>query len=157
MKTKVMAAAAAVAWGVAAAAQAGQLPTGGVTAQEVAAALHEKGLQAKIETDSQGDPMIASALDGTPFRVLFYTCKAGRCAAISFATAFPRAGNVGLQKINDWSRENRFGRAYLGGESYPYVEYDVDLERGGTTEAIGNAIDVWAWVVPNFKKHIRVD
>lgn len=156
MKTKVtMAASAALAWCLAGAAVAGPLPTGGVTAQEVAQALQAKGLQAQIETDSQGDPMISSALDGTPFRVLFYTCNAGRCAAISFATAFPRAGNVGLQKINDWSRNNRFGRAYLGGENYPYVEYDVDLERGGTTEAIGNAIDVWAWVIPNFKKHVN--
>ena len=154
MKVKATAAVAA-AWCMAGAAWAEPLPTGGVAAQEVAQALQAKGLQAKIETDSQGDPMISSALDGTPFRVLFYTCKAGRCAAISFATAFPDAGKVGLQKINDWSRNNRFGRAYLGGESYPYVEYDVDLERGGTTEAIGNAIDVWAWVIPNFKKHVN--
>lgn len=151
---RVLACAAAAAAVMGGEAWAGPLPSGGVTAQEVAAALQAKGLQAQIGKDSQGDPMITSALDGSPFRVLFYTCKAGRCAAISFATAFPNASGVTLQTINDWSRKNRFGRAYLDDDQDPFVEYDVDMERGATTEAIGNAIDVWAWVIPNFKKHL---
>ncbi|HEX2560554.1 YbjN domain-containing protein [Phenylobacterium sp.] len=108
MTMKVMAAAAA--WCMAGAAWAGPLPTGGVTAQEVAQALQAKGLQAKVETDSQGDPMISSALDGAPFRVLFYTCKGGRCAAISFATAFPNAGNV-ARAIRMWNTTSTWSGA----------------------------------------------
>jgi hypothetical protein len=32
---------------------------------------------------------------------------------------------------------------------------DVDLERGGTTEAIGNNLDTWASVLPAFKEFIQ--
>jgi hypothetical protein len=136
------------------AASAGNLPTGGVTAQEVASALQAKGYQAEIGRDSGGDPMISSALDGSSYKILFYNCKSGRCASIQFATAFDMKNGLTLAKVNSWNREKRFGRAYLDDEMDPFVEYDVDMERGATNEAITNAIDVWAAVVPAFKTYV---
>ena len=36
----------------------------------------------------------------------------------------------------------------------PFLEYGVDFEVGATTEAVGNAIEVWVAVLPIFKKHV---
>ena len=138
------------------AANARPLPEGGVTAQEVVEALQAKGYRAQLTKDSAGDPMIESGLDGSTFRVLFYSCRAGgRCASIQFAWALDMPNGMDLRKINLWNREKRFGRAYLDDENDPFLEMDVDLERGGTTEAIGNNLDTWAAVLPAFKDFIE--
>jgi hypothetical protein len=136
-------------------AHARPLPEGGVTAQEVAEALQAKGYRAQLTKDSAGDPMIESGLDGSTFRVMFYTCKTGRCASIQFVWALDMDDGMELRKINQWNREKRFGRAYLDDENDPFLEMDVDLERGGTTEAIGNNLDTWASVLPAFKEFIQ--
>jgi hypothetical protein len=136
------------------AAQAGPLP-GGVTAADVARALQAKGYKAEISKDEQGDPLVTSALDGSNFRVIFYNCKdSPRCTDISFATAFDLKSGSNLEKINAWNRKNRYGRAYLDDDRDPFIEYDVDLERGATSEAVENAIERWAAVIPSFKKHM---
>lgn len=133
------------------------LPEGGVTAQEVAEALQAKGYKAEIGRDQTGDPMITSAMEGSGFRVMFYDCENDRCAAIQFATAFDLDEGMDLSRINTWNRERRFGRAYLDDEMDPFIEYDVDLEVGATTEAIENAVAVWEAVAPAFMKHIDAD
>ena len=135
-------------------AEARNLPEGGVTVQEVAAALQEKGYQAEIGTDKGGDPKISSGLDGSKFNVWFYSCKKGaRCASVQFEAGFDLKDGMTLAKINGWNKDKRFGGAYLDDENDPYIQYDVDFEVGATTEAIGNAIEVWAAILPQFKDY----
>ena len=136
------------------AAQARVLPSGGVTAQEVASALQSKGFKASIGTDDAGDPMVSSALDGSTFKVLFYDCKSGRCTSFEFSAGFDLDKGLSLAKINMWNREYRFGRAWLDDEMDPYIQYDVDVEVGATTESIDNVIARWESLVPDFKKYI---
>lgn len=133
---------------------AAPIPSGGVTAQEVAAALRDKGYRAEVTKDSTGDPKVESSADGTKFDVWFYGCKEGRCAAVQFAAGFDLKDGMTLSDINTWNRKNRFGKGHLDDEMDPYLHYDVDFEVGATTEAIGNAIEVWAAVLPSFKRHI---
>jgi hypothetical protein len=135
-------------------AAARNLPDGGVTAQEVADALQAKGYQAQIGEDKGGDPKIVSGLEGTRFTIWFYNCKNGRCASVQFEQGFDLKDGLSLAKVNGWNRGKRFGCAYLDGENDPYVQYDVDFEVGATTEAIGNAIAVWAAVLPEFREYI---
>lgn len=155
MKPIAIAAALAVVALSPAAASAGMLPDGGVTASEVAKALQDKGYRAEVTTGSDGDPLIKSAADGTNFRILFYSCsKAQRCASIQFVAAFDLEDGLKLSKINSWNQSKRFGRAYLDDEMDPFVEMDVDFEHGATSEAIANNIDTWAAVLPAFKTFI---
>jgi len=63
-------------------------PDGGVTANEVAAVLKAKGLQAEMTTDDVGDPMIKSASEQINWRVIFYGCEKGRCTSIQFQAGF---------------------------------------------------------------------
>jgi hypothetical protein len=134
---------------------AGPLPDGGVTVDEVAAALQAKGFKAEISKDSGGDPLIRSAADGSNFSIYFYSCdKAERCVAIQFSAGFDLAKGTTLEVVNSWNKDRRFGKAYLDADKDPYLEYDIDVEHGATTEALENVVDVWESVLPTFKKHI---
>lgn len=135
-------------------AQAGPLPEGGVTAAEVAGVMRAMKLPVEQTTDRQGDPLILSTIGGRKFGVYFYQCQAGRCGSIQFSTGFDDAASVPMVKVMDWNRTKRFGRAYLDGGSL-YVEMDMDVERGATTEALANNFDRWAAVVEQFPKFFR--
>lgn len=152
MRKKILAAAAVVAWSGAGAVLAGALPDGGVTAAEVVAALQDKGYRAELTTDSTGDPMIQSAAEGVNFRVYFYGCGGdpARCGAIQLVAAFDLEEGLALDRINLWNREHRFGRGYLDDDKDPWVEMDVDVELGFTTEALANNLDTWMSVLPSF-------
>jgi len=129
------------------------LTDGGVTAQEVADVLQAKGYQAKITKDREGDPKIQSATDGVSYEIYFYGCHGGpRCSSLQFSVAFHVEGGMTLEQINAWNRANRFGRGYLDDVKDPYVEMDLDVEHGFTTEAIDNNIDTWDAVLPAFLK-----
>jgi hypothetical protein len=122
-------------------------------------ALQAAGYSAKLEKDSTGDPLIQSAVNGHPFRVIFYGCKANRnCATITFAAGFDKKGSTSLDSINDWNGKNRFGRAYLDAEGDPILGMDVDLDDGGISPALfTDNLEFWTAVNGAFQKHIGWD
>ena len=119
-------------------------------------ALQAAGYSAKLEKDSTGDPMIVSAVNGHPFRVVFYGCKSNRdCATITFAAGFDKKSATSLDSINEWNRKNRFGRAYLDAEGDPILGMDVDLDDGGMSTALfTDNLEFWTAVAGAFQKHI---
>jgi hypothetical protein len=140
---------------VATSAAARQIPDGGITAAEVAQVLQDKGYKAEVGADSDGDPMVKSATDGSNFTVYFYGCKKGpRCTGIQFHSGFHLPNGIAVEKINTWNKANRFGRGYVDDEKDPNVEMDLDVEHGFLTEGLANNLDTWAAVVPAFKKFI---
>lgn len=153
MRTMFAAAAAGLVLSLAAAANAAPLPAGGVTAAQVVQLLQDEGYRAQIDTDGVGDPMVRSATDGVNFSIYFYGCERGRCASIQYSTAFDTKGMTYAQ-INQWNTEHRFGRAYLDDEMDPFLEMDLDLERGATTELIAESLVTWSLLVPEFKTYI---
>jgi hypothetical protein len=139
--------------GVARSALAAPLPDGGVTVQDVAQVMRGKGYPVEIATAHDGDPLIRSTARGLKFGVFFYECRgAPRCHAIQFAAGFS-AKNVTPEKIALWNRKKRFGRAYLDDSSEPWVEMDMDLGHGATTEALANDLDRWMVVMDEFSKY----
>ncbi len=149
---KAVLAGAAVLW--ASAAVAGPLPTGGVTAQEVAGVMRGMKLATEITTDKDGDPLIYSNSGGRKFGVYFYPCKGPRCGSIQFSSGFEGAAGGTVAKVADWNRTKRFGRAYIDGGKL-YVEMDMDVERGATTEALANNFERWAAVLEQFPKYFQ--
>jgi len=125
-------------------------PAGGVTAEDVAAVLRAKGLRAEITTDGAGDPLVKSASERVNWSVYFYNCKSGRCASIQFSAGFDLDRGITYAKANEWNFTKRFSRAALDDEMDPYVRYDVDAEKGFSTEAMELAVDTWLLVLPGF-------
>jgi len=144
---------AAVLWGGAlpGAAMAGPLPQGGVTGQEMAAVMRAMDLPVEVTIGRDGDPLIFSRVGGQRFGVYFYQCEAGRCGSIQFSAGFQAAAVVPMVRVMEWNRTKRFGRAYLDGGTL-FVEMDMDVERGATTEAMENNLERWAAVVEQFPK-----
>jgi hypothetical protein len=134
--------------------QAAALPDGGITAQEMADRLRAAGFPAEQSTDRDGDPLLKSAYEGTRFSIYFYECDHGsRCKSIQFAAGWEKVGTT-QQRIAEWNRTKRFGRAYLDRTNDPWVEMDVDLEHGATIEAVANDIDRWRAVLRDYRKFL---
>jgi hypothetical protein len=132
------------------------VPEGGVTADQVAAVLRDKGYAAQISKDSTGDPQIRSGAEGVSFTIYFYGCQQGpRCASIEFSSAYHVEAGMKLADVNGWNLKNRYGRSYIDSVNDPHMEMDLSLEHGGTTEAIGAAIETWDSVLASFQHMVR--
>ncbi|MFI4936263.1 MAG: YbjN domain-containing protein [Caulobacterales bacterium] len=136
-------------------AMAFKVTDGGITAQEVAQVLQDKGYKAEVTTDDEGDPKVKSATDGTNFTIFFYGCNHGpRCASVTFQAAFHVEGGLTAERINDWNKDKRFLKGWLDKVNDPFVEMDLDVEHGFLTEGLANNVDTWAAMLPEFKKFI---
>ncbi|HYE29662.1 MAG TPA: YbjN domain-containing protein [Allosphingosinicella sp.] len=119
-------------------------------------ALQQAGYAAKLGTDKVGDPMITSGVSGTTFQIFFYNCTDHKeCATVQFHSGYDLTTPVSLERINEWNRSQRFGRAFLDKENDPILEMDVDLDDGGISPALFiDNIEFWASVLGNFERHI---
>ncbi len=137
-------------------AMAYQIKDGGITADEVAQVLQDKGYKAEVGTDEEGDPKVKSATDGTNFTVFFYGCNhTPRCSSIEFQAGFQLNSPMTDEQINEWNKTKRFGRAYMQDQSNTYIEMDLDVEHGFLTEGLANNVDTWAALIPQFKKFVN--
>jgi hypothetical protein len=132
------------------------LPEGGVTVDEVAAVLRAAGLNAEVGKDDQGDPKIRSLNEGGDFEfyVYFYDCKNDRCSAIQFSEGYDMPNGISCERIDAWNRDWRYGRAFRDKENDPWLQMDVDVLRGSSTESIDNNLEVWLTVLREFQKHL---
>ena len=119
-------------------------------------ALQDSGYTAQLGTDKVGDPMITSGVGGTTFQIFFYNCTDNReCATVTFHSGYDLRDPVTLDRINEWNRTKRFGRAYLDGEDDPILEMDVDLDDGGLSPLLFiDNIEFWSSVLGDFERFI---
>lgn len=126
--------------------------------QSVVRALAAAGYKAEVKKDSTGDPLILSASSGSKFGVFFYNCaNNANCATVQFHAAFdmPAGKAPSLDKLNLWNRSQRFGRAYLDKEGDPAIEMDIDLDKGGMSQALFlDNLEFWVSVMAQFEKEI---
>src|SRR5688500_1118829 len=83
-------------------------------------ALQSGGYSALLGTDKVGDPMVTSGVGGTTFQIFFYNCTDhSECATVTFHSGYDLTDAVSLERMNEWNRTKRFGRAYLDGDNDP--------------------------------------
>jgi hypothetical protein len=73
------------------------------------------------------------------FEVFFYGCTEKTmkdCKSVQFFCAFHPKTKPTLAAMNGYARDNRWGRIYLDKVGDPVIEMDVDLEKGGMSEAL---------------------
>jgi hypothetical protein len=123
----------------------------GVSAPEVAAALHSAGYPADVTTEHQGSPLIRSSTGKTLFLVHFFQCDAQlRCASIQFISRLQHK-TMAPAAIEAWNRERRFGRAFLTSHGTAWIAMDVETSHGITTEALAANLGRWVGVISAFE------
>lgn len=154
MKKTVLATLAIGALAFAAPAIAKPYPASGVTAKEVAAALKAKGLDSEISRDDADDPLIKIRSEGIDWYVYFYSCTNDRCESIQLTAGFDKEHGITYSKANEWNFTKRFARAALDDDMDPFLRYDIDAEKGASTETIELAIETWQLILPQFMEFI---
>lgn len=131
---------------------------GNITAADpegIAEVLRDKGFDVEVTKDDEGDPLIRVTGKGYKYIILFYGCTAGReCTTLGLYAGWTGA-SADIEKINQWNRDNRFGRAYIDKDNDPVVEMDIDLDDGGMSRLLfEDHIEFWMSVVANYSKYI---
>ena len=123
--------------------------------QSVVAALQAGGYKATLEKDASGDPRIQSAASGANFVVTFYGCTANRdCDTVTFYAGWT-GSKATVQQINAWNRDKRFSRAYIDKDGDPVIEFDVNLDDGGMSQALFiDNVQFWEAAIGSFTKHV---
>ncbi len=124
--------------------------------QSLVNAMQGAGYTAKLGIDKVGDPKIDSSVSGSNFTVFFYNCTDHKaCATVTFHSGYDMSTAVSLERINEWNRGQRFGRAYLDKEGDPILEMDIDLDDGGISPALFvDNLQFWDAVIGKFERHI---
>jgi hypothetical protein len=141
--------------GMAAFAAPSQVAAQNVTAEPraVARVMQDAGYRADVEKLDSGASFIQSSSGGYPFRVFFFGCEAGPpgCDTVQFFAGFRTDKSPSLKQMNDYSRENRWGRVYIDDEDDPVIEMDIDLEDGGMSAALfKDNLEYWEYIMAKF-------
>jgi hypothetical protein len=126
-----------------------------VNGEELAAVVREAGFVPEITEDSQGDPLVRFRLEGLRTSIFTYGCEDDRCTSYQFMAGFSMDEKPGVEKVNEWNRLRRFGRAYVDTEQDPIIEMDVDLDGGVTHEYLVRTLTTWRAVFVSFLQHVR--
>lgn len=113
--------------------------------------------EARMDTDSQGNPMIIGTISGIHYFGFFYGCdgKGGAgCDSLQLRASWT-VGVVSLQTVNEWNRTRRFGKAYLEDDGDVVLEMEVNLDFGVTYENLNDTLDWWRIGITEFAEFLR--
>lgn len=124
--------------------------------KSLVSALQDAGYKAELTADSSGDPMIKSAAGGSNFTIFFYGCTDNKdCRTVQFYSGYSEPDNASLRAMNDWNRDNRFGRAYMADDGSARVEMDVDMDDGGISKLLFvDNLEFWEIIMSKFEDYI---
>jgi hypothetical protein len=112
---------------------------------------------AELSEGPEGNPMIRGELDGLTYAVFFSNCTDNKnCEDLNFYAGFANT-RPGLDTINSWNREKRFGRAYLDHEDDACVEMDLDLVQGVSAAYLESQFTLWSLVVGEFVDYVEFE
>lgn len=113
------------------------------------------GYKARVETDSIGDPMLASSAGGTDFSIYFYGCSDNvACKSVLFKVGYDLSAGTTLENVNEWNETSLFGRAYLDDDMDPWLEMAVNLDGGVSQANFEDTYDWWEVIIQQFEEHI---
>lgn len=108
--------------------------------------------------EASAAPMILLKLGASSSALLFRDCdeKESSCKTVQFYAGYSVDAPFQLEYINNWNRDNRFGRAYLDDSGDPVLEMDLDLDFAGLPRAnVVEAFRMWRSLVTTFEKFVR--
>jgi hypothetical protein len=112
------------------------------------------GSAALTKSDS-GAPRIKGRISGTSYEVVFYGCRNNeRCRSLQLYAAWEVSREIALEKINEWNKGKRFGRAYLDKDGDPFLEFDIEMEYGMSRRNLEECFKNWELLLEEFKKNV---
>lgn len=107
---------------------------------QVAAAMKRGGYTVEIKQTKDGRFIRSTrGKENYEFSVFFYGCDANttnNCKSVQLYAGFSPQTKPTLEALNAYASENRWGRVYRDDDGDPVVEMDIDLEKGGMSEAL---------------------
>ena len=123
--------------------------------QQIIKILQDEGFSAKLEKDSQGDPVIRSGSQGLKWSIDFYSCKKGvNCSSVQFRSGFDAEGKIAVEQVNNWNAKMRFTSAALLNTGSVILKRDLELTGGIPITSFKSFIQDWDWHLGQFKLHI---
>jgi hypothetical protein len=123
---------------------------------ELVSIIQKLGFQAKLETDTVGDPVIRSSSSGVDFSVYFYDCKNNkRCKSLHFTSGYDLTEGASLDAMQQWNADKRFASAYLDDEQDPFLQMDVNTEGGVTQQNFEATFELWQSLKGEFEDFIE--
>jgi hypothetical protein len=123
----------------------------------VVRALQTLGNKATLTTDSNGDPMVESTLDGINYTIFFYGCNEAHadCRWLQFSAGFNLDAPFPLEQINAWNRDRLFGEATIDDEGDPYLSFFFSAVGGVSEENFEDLMLWWDVALDQYKEHIN--
>lgn len=119
---------------------------------EVLTVVREFG-DAALAKDGMGDPLIEGRINDREYALYFYECKANRdCKSLMFLAAREADDQTG-ERMAEWNREKRFGKAYIDEDDRAVVEMNVNLHGGVTRDNLIDTLDWWRLVLAEFSNY----
>lgn len=154
MKVLAIGVALALSVGTAAAKDSAACGAGMVCASDpatIVSALQQAGYKAKLEKDTQGDPLVSSSASGYNFDVLFYGCeKAAQCDSVQFSASFVAEKENTPAYANAWNIKKRFIQASVNDKSELFLRYDITTLGGMNKTNFADALDWWTTMLGEF-------
>ena len=131
-----------------------------ITGKEFASLLAEFGYDVEVDKDDQGDPYFITSTNGTNFVVIFYGCDKNPssikrvCGDVQFRSSYEAPDAASLDRMNNWNRDFRFGKAYVDADGDPTIEMVVNMTGGVTRSFVRNTLKWWTIVLRDFEDHI---
>lgn len=121
-----------------------------ISGPEMVKILHDEGYQAKLSTDSDGDPQIESRMSGVTVYVRFYDCEQMRCGSLQLSVGLDLEKGSTMAVVNAFNREFRYARAYLDDEMDPYLKFDLELLHVDHAAYVASQIGIWEKLLGEF-------
>lgn len=124
--------------------------------QSVITALQNAGYKAVLEKDRDGDPTIKTSMSGLRVQILFYGCtEHANCRTLQFNSGFDLKEAIPLEKLNEWSKANRWLTVYRDDEGDPITQMDVMVGPGGLPDqTFSDAVAVYEQAIGSFARFI---
>lgn len=122
--------------------------------------ISDSGYNARLDKDSQGDPMIVADSVDDSFTVLFLGCeKSGAiadrfCTDVEFYASYAVDRRPTLMKLNQWNAEQGFGKAYLRDDGKVVLEMPINLAKGVSESFVISSLEWWYSILKTFDRHM---
>lgn len=156
MKLKLLFAAGLVVAGFATAAMAADDDVFANDPSSITAALFDKGIASKTDTDSYGDPTVKFRTNDRQFTIFFYNCTDNaECTNIQVYIGYNTDGKVGLDVVNKMNQDDRYVMAAIDTEDDVVLTMDIMTGDNGMSRAnFNDLLDLFVSTASDFEGRV---